>query len=101
MSHASSGDGWWRAYFFDQDAQGGNPYGLDQHTFNLVTVLSVSRLRVVVEEAFGPAAEIFFARSRKLPQAAGGGKVDGDGGMDDPPINIEWPLGALLAFPWD
>ena len=101
LSHASSGDGWWRAYFFDQDAQGGNPYDLDQQTFNLVTVLSVSRLRVVVEEAFSPAAELFFARSRELPQAAGGGAVDEDGGMDDPPVNIEWPLGALLAFPWD
>ena len=32
-----------------QDGQGGNPYGLDQQTFNLVTVLSVSRVRVVVE----------------------------------------------------
>ena len=39
LTHAPSGGGWWRAYFFDQDAQGGSPYVPDQQTFNFVTML--------------------------------------------------------------
>ena len=96
LGHAEADDAlddpWWAAYFFDLDSKGANPYGMDQHTFNLVSVLAVARLKALLEAALDPAALLFFARARVLPGSSAGGVA--------PAANIEWPLGALLSYPW-
>jgi hypothetical protein len=100
LAHAQEDDAlegpWWGAYFFDQAALGANPYGLDAHTFNLVTVLTVARLKAVLETALEPTALLFFARARDLPSDLSSSGA----GAAGQPANTEWALGALLAYPW-
>lgn len=88
---------WWEAYYFDEVARGSNPYGLDAQTFNTLTVFTVARLKSIVETALEPAALLYFARARDLQadQQKSGASSAGE------PTDVEWALGALLAYPWD
>lgn len=88
---------WWEAYYFDEVARGSNPYGLDAPTFNLLTVLTVARLKTVVEAALEPTALLFFTRARDLRSDLPKSGASSAG----QPTDVEWALGALLAYPWD
>ena len=86
LAHAVNKDGWWDALYLNEDSNGGNPYGLDQSTFQLLTLLSVARLSTVVNISMDPTARLYFPR------------VHVTGGQ---PVAVEWPLGALATFHWE
>jgi hypothetical protein len=95
QAHAEAQDAWWASFYFDRDAAGGNPYHLDEATYKLVARLSVMRLAVILDHAFLSESLFFFTRHRELP-------FDAESGADAAPnvVNIEWPLGAFLSYPW-
>jgi len=93
LAHSEVQDAWWASFFYDRDLVGGNPYHLDEDIYKRVAILSVTRLAIVVAEVFSEDALFYFTRARELPVRTEGT----DGGL----TNIEWPLGAMLSYPWD
>jgi hypothetical protein len=87
LAHPPDDAAWWAAFAAAESAAGRNPYGLSEADFARMTRLAVARLDAAVRTLFAPTTALFFARARDAP--------DGDGSLQ-----IEWPLGALLSYPW-